>query len=202
MTFPYNGPMDEFLRKRARNDYTLMTLWELGVRKLRVPISDLLEDDTRARMGALRGMGHEFTVFCFEAPSREAVEMIARHRDLVDVLEIIVPWQDAASTVARMAAAGNSIPVPITLAKMETSAEKKTEGSRFSHFVSYGFRASELALIEGFSGVTGRYRRLRLPAGFRRVTLEGRTHDRGLRARSRSTSGHQRASGVGESRRV
>ncbi len=150
VTFPYNGPMDEFLRKRARNDYTLMTLWELGVRKLRVPISDLLEDDTRERMRALRGMGHEFTIFCFEAPSREMVEMIARHRDLVDVLEIIVPWQDATSTVARMAASGTPIPVPVTLAKMETSAEKKTEGSRFSHFVSYGFRASELALIEEF----------------------------------------------------
>jgi 3',5'-cyclic AMP phosphodiesterase CpdA len=150
VTLPYNGPMDEFLRKRARNDYTLMTLWELGVRKLRVPISDLLEDDTRERMRALRGMGHEFTAFCFEAPSRETVEVLARHRDLVDVLEIVVPWQEAESAVARMAAFETVVPVPVTLAKMETSAEKKTEGSRFSHFVSYGFRASELELIEGF----------------------------------------------------
>jgi hypothetical protein len=150
VTFPYNGPMDEFLRKRARNDYTLMTLWELGVRKLRVPISDLLEDDTRERMRALRGMGHEFTVFCFEAPSRETVDVLARHRDLVDVLEIVVPWQEATSTVARIAVFQASIPVPVMLAKMESSAEKKTEGSRFSHFVSYGFRASELELVEGF----------------------------------------------------
>jgi hypothetical protein len=188
VTFPYNGPMDEFLRKRARNDYTLMTLWELGVRKLRVPISDLLEDDTRARMEALRGMGHEFTVFCFEAPSREAVEMIARHRDLVDVLEIIVPWQDAASTVARMAAAGTSIPVPITLAKMETSAEKKTEGSRFSHFVSYGFRASELALIEGFLASRGAIDGFVFRLGFDESPLKvvpmiaGFARDHGIRA--------------------
>ena len=188
VTFPYNGPMDEFLRKRARNDYTLMTLWELGVRKLRVPISDLLEDDTRARMEALRGMGHEFTVFCFEAPSREAVEMIARHRDLVDVLEIIVPWQDAASTVARMAAAGTSIPVPITLAKMETSAEKKTEGSRFSHFVSYGFRASELALIEGFLASRGAIDGFVFRLGFDESPLKvvpmiaGFARDHGVRA--------------------
>ena len=51
---PYNGPMDEFARKRARNDYTLLTLWELGVRRLRLPISDLIDDPTFTRMQALR----------------------------------------------------------------------------------------------------------------------------------------------------
>jgi predicted phosphodiesterase len=155
VTFPYNGPMDEFLRKRARNDYTLMTLWELGVRKLRVPIADVVENDTRERMLALRSMGHEFTVFCFEAPSAEMVEAVAGHPDLVDALEVVVPWQDAASTVARIAALTDSISLPVNLAKMETSAEKKSEGSRFSHFVSYGFRASEMHLIEEFLEARG-----------------------------------------------
>lgn len=155
VTFPYNGPMDEFLRKRARNDYTLMTLWELGVRKLRVPISDLIEDATRERMQALREMGHEFTVFCFETPSKAAIESLANHPDLVDVLEVVIPWQEAPTTVANIMALETTIPMPITLAKLETSAEKKTEGSRFSHFVSYGFRASELALIEGFLDARG-----------------------------------------------
>jgi len=148
VTFPYNGPMDEFLRKRARNDYTLMTLWELGVRKLRVPISDLLEADTRERMEALRTMGHEFTAFCFEVPDPATVAALAEHGDLVDVLEVVIPWQDAAGASAAIAALKDSLALPVMLAKMETSAEKKTEGSRFSHFVSYGFHASELDLIE------------------------------------------------------
>jgi predicted phosphodiesterase len=148
VTFPYNGPMDEFLRKRARNDYTLMTLWELGVRKLRVPLSDLLEPDTRERIQALRTMGHEFTVFCFEAPGPAAVATLIEHSSLVDVLEVVIPWQDAAATSSEIASLKRSLPLPIMLAKMETSAEKKTEGSRFSHFVSYGFHASELDTIE------------------------------------------------------
>jgi len=147
--------MDEFLRKRARNDYTLMTLWELGVRKLRVPISDLLEADTRERMGALRTMGHEFTAFCFEAPDPATVAILAEHRDLVDVLEVVTPWQGAAATSAAIAALKESLPLPVMLAKMETSAEKKTEGSRFSHFVSYGFHASELDLIEKCADARG-----------------------------------------------
>jgi len=152
VTFPYNGPMDEFLRKRARNDYTLMTLWELGVRKLRVPIADLMESETRERMRALCGMGHVFTVFCFEVPSASALECLSENTDLVDVLEIVIPWQEAVTTVGRLAALSGTLAAPVMLAKMETSAEKKTEGSRFSHFVSYGFRASELDLIEDFLG--------------------------------------------------
>ena len=152
VTFPYNGPMDEFLRKRVRNDYTLMTLWELGVRKLRVPASDLLEADTRERMRAMRNMGHEFTVFCFEAPSADALERLAEHAELFDALEIVIPWQEAAGAAERIGACAAAVPVPVMLAKMETSAEKKIEGSRFSHFVSYGFRASELDVIEDFLG--------------------------------------------------
>ena len=34
---PYSGALDEFYRKKARNDYTLMALWEMGIQKLRVP---------------------------------------------------------------------------------------------------------------------------------------------------------------------
>lgn len=148
VTFPYNGPMDEFLRKRARNDYTLMTLWELGVRKLRVPLSDLLEAETRERMQALRTMGHEFTAFCFEPPSAAVTAAIEEHRHLLDALEIVIPWQDAEQALPAIAATRETLGIPVLLAKMETSAEKKTEGSRFSHFVSYGFRGAELGLIE------------------------------------------------------
>jgi hypothetical protein len=100
-------------------------------------------------------MGHEFTVFCFEAPSRTMVASIASHPDLVDALEIVIPWQEARAAAAEIAALEASIPAPVMIAKLETSAEKKTEGSRFSHFVSYGFRASELELIEAFLGTRG-----------------------------------------------
>jgi 3',5'-cyclic AMP phosphodiesterase CpdA len=65
---PYNGPMDEFHRKRVRNDYTLMALWELGIRKLRVPLHDLAEPFIRERMADLCRIGHRFGVFCFDVP--------------------------------------------------------------------------------------------------------------------------------------
>ncbi len=35
---PYSGAVDEFTRKRVRNDYPLLALWEMGLRKLRLPL--------------------------------------------------------------------------------------------------------------------------------------------------------------------
>ena len=147
---PYNGPMDEFQRKQARNDYTLLTLWELGVRKLRVPLSDLLDDTVRARMKALLDMGHRFTVFCFRLPSAAQLQAMVQHASLVEAFEFIIPWHEAASMVAPLAQLRRQSGTPIQLSKMESSAERKEEGSKFSHFVSYGFRVHDLELVQSF----------------------------------------------------
>jgi len=37
ITLPYNGPMEEFTRKQARNDYTLLRLMQMGIYQLRIP---------------------------------------------------------------------------------------------------------------------------------------------------------------------
>jgi 3',5'-cyclic AMP phosphodiesterase CpdA len=147
---PYNGPMDEFHRKRARNDHTLLTLWELGVRHLRVPAADLLEARTRERMQALVAMGQRFTVFAFGVPPPALVDALAAHRELVHAFETVVAWGDAASLIAPLAALRKRSGLAVQLAKMETSAEKRTHGSRFAHFVSYGFRRDEVALVDAF----------------------------------------------------
>ncbi len=38
------GPVDEFVRKKARNDYTVLALWETGIRTLRLPLADLTDE--------------------------------------------------------------------------------------------------------------------------------------------------------------
>lgn len=147
---PYNGPMDEFHRKRARNDHTLLTLWELGVRRLRVPAADLLEAPVRERMRALVNMGHAFTVFVFGVPDEALITALAEHRALVSRFETVIPWQDAGAVIAPLAALKARTGLPVQIARMETSAEKKTEGSKFSHFVSYGFRLIDTAPVDDF----------------------------------------------------
>src|SRR5262249_18512831 len=90
-TLPHNGPMDEFLRKEARNDYQIAALWRMGLRLARVPLSDLLNATTRRRMVDLVEIGHRFAVFGFGIPRERAVEVLRNHRDLVDSYECVIP---------------------------------------------------------------------------------------------------------------
>ncbi|MCP5157428.1 MAG: metallophosphoesterase [Ectothiorhodospiraceae bacterium] len=142
-TLPYNGPMDEFHRKRARNDHTVLTLWETGARRVRVPVSDLLDADTRARMVALHAGGQRFTLFAFGVPTPAVQAVLTEHRDLVDALEVIAPWADLVAATGALATLREQVGCRLNVSKTETSAEKRTEGSRFSHFVSYGFRLAD-----------------------------------------------------------
>ena len=47
---PPSGGLDEFDRKAVRNDYALLALWEMGVKKLRIPITDLQSPSRRQRL--------------------------------------------------------------------------------------------------------------------------------------------------------
>src|SRR3546814_256497 len=85
---PPSGGLDEFARKVVRNDYPLLALWEMGVRRLRVPLQDLADDRVRDRMRELHEMGHAFTVFSFEVPEGKHRDALCRYADLVEAWEI------------------------------------------------------------------------------------------------------------------
>ena len=147
---PYNGPLDEFIRKRVRNDYTLLGLWECGIQKVRAPLSDLLDERVRCRMKAMTALGHRFTVFSCGVPSGVHLETLRRFHDIVDAYEVVIPWREPKSHLSGLKAFREAVPVPLFLANIESSADRKHEGSKFSHFVSYGFRIAQTRRIDEF----------------------------------------------------
>lgn len=147
---PYNGPIDEFVRKRVRNDYTLLALWECGIRMLRVPLSDLVDTRIRDRMKALTEVGHRFNVFSFGIPFGVDLEVLKRHHSLVNALEVILPWKDTEKAASELLKLRKEVPVPLYLAKVKSSADQRHEGSKFSHYISYGFQLSNTESIEEF----------------------------------------------------
>jgi hypothetical protein len=149
---PYNGPIDEFVRKRVRNDYTLLGLWECGIRRLRVPLGDLEDERTRARIQAMTEIGHRFNFFCVGTPSGPRLEVLRNHRDLVDAFEIVLPWRDADDAIGDLLAFREQVPVPLYLAKIESSVERERKGPKFSHYVSHGFRTHDTVGIDDFYG--------------------------------------------------
>ena len=64
----------------ARNDYTLMALWEMGLRGLRVPIQDLQDARTRRRMEIMTDVGHFFHVYLYGLPNSHELALLAEHR--------------------------------------------------------------------------------------------------------------------------
>jgi len=151
---PYTGSVDEFMRKRARNDYPLTALWEMGVRKLRVPPNDLLDPAVRERMHALQTMGHEFTVFHFGLPQGRLREILAHHHTLVSALELVLPWSEAAGLVPAMHKLKREVPVPFHLSKLRPT-DDPARGGLFQHAINHGFIIAEGPALEAFLEVEG-----------------------------------------------
>jgi predicted phosphodiesterase len=147
---PYNGPLDEFIRKRVRNDYTLLGLWECGIRMLRVPLSDLLDEAIRSRMQALTEIGHRFSIFNCGIPSDSARKVLTQYHPLVNFIEIILPWQGFENMVTEIQKFRKEVAARLFLGNIQSSADQKHDGSKFSHYVSYGFLVNHTDPIEKF----------------------------------------------------
>ncbi|MCP4425922.1 MAG: hypothetical protein GY803_15625 [Chloroflexi bacterium] len=143
-----HGNLDEFGRKRARNDYLLWGLWELGIRKLRVPLDDLTHAGTRQRMQELQALGHQFTIFCVGEPDDYAVETLINHHDLVAAWELILPREQMEAGLRHVQHIKQIISIPTYLSKLETLAdqEHETDAIEIDHFAKHGFRLTETNL--------------------------------------------------------
>lgn len=137
------GGVQEFERKLARNDYPVLALWGMGVRRLRVPIQDFKDGRVRARMVLMREMGHEFLVHSYGLPDGATCRGLESTRGLVSVLEIVLPYASIAAALPRLAELRERCGVDVYASKLRTHEDAKFDGSKFSHFINHGFVLSE-----------------------------------------------------------
>ncbi|MGH9460360.1 MAG: metallophosphoesterase family protein [Vicinamibacteria bacterium] len=167
------GGVQEFERKKARNDYPLLALWEMGVRRLRVPLQDFLDPRVRHRMRLLREIGHEFHAYCFDVPAGPAFGALESDGGLVDSLEIVLPWSRMREALRATRALRAATGVRVHLSKLRKHEDARFDGSRFSHFINHGFVMAETFQItellaadprrEGFDGLVFRVPRHEAP---------------------------------------
>ena len=142
---PYMGPVDEFVRKKARNDYTALALWETGIRTVRLPLADLIDETTRRRLHELYGMGSRYGFFTVNTPKPE---IIAEHRRLVDFLEVILPWETVHDTLPDASRLREALNLPVYVANIESSVHRERTGPKFSHYMSHGFHIDDTSELE------------------------------------------------------
>ncbi len=153
---PPMGALDEFERKRARNDYPLMAIWEMGLRKLRVPFQDLEDPRARERMRDLRRLGHAFTVYTLDVPRGRARDLLLEHHELVDAWEVVCSWPEADRTADAVGEVKAKVPLVALLSKLRTKEDVRREGSRYYHFINHGFLPDELPELAAFrAGAAG-----------------------------------------------
>jgi 3',5'-cyclic AMP phosphodiesterase CpdA len=140
---PYNGPLDELSRKRARNDYGLLAMLDLGVKHVRVPVSDLADERVRTRMADLHGLGFRFTVFSFGTPNAATIALMREHRGIVERWELILPRRALAAAVTALRPAPGGLP-PVFLSRLrEHEGAEQDAAKPFDHSISIGFSAFE-----------------------------------------------------------
>ena len=140
---PPTGGLDEFDRKEVRNDYPLMALWEMGVRKLRVPLRDLLVEDVRERMRTLTRHGHEFTLFTFGAPSERDLALIQGNQDTFSAWEIGMNWDKLDTIIGGIGEAARQIDLPVYLSRLRSIGELRAEAGHYYHVINQGFLAED-----------------------------------------------------------
>ncbi|HSQ05066.1 MAG TPA: hypothetical protein VLN59_13565, partial [Burkholderiales bacterium] len=148
------GGVQEFERKRTRNDYPALALWEMGVRKLRVPVQDLLDAPVRSRMRLLQRMGHRYTLYAFGAPDDSVLPLIDENQGLVDSIEIIAMLNDMPTVMQRLAPF-RSRGLRVFLSKLRRHEDAKFDGSHFNHFINHGFVLAEREQLEQLLAVPG-----------------------------------------------
>ncbi|NOX62538.1 MAG: serine/threonine protein phosphatase [Chloroflexi bacterium] len=161
VTLPY-GNLDEFRRKRARNDYLLWALWDLGIEKLRVPVDDLADATSRDRMEDVAALGFRFLCFSAGLPTSEMANLCRANERLLAGWEIILP-------TALMERAANALdrldwPIPCYLSRLDSLADQQLspDAAEIDHFPRHGFPldasldAIPRALLDAVTGLVFR----------------------------------------------
>lgn len=144
ISIPYTGAVDEFSRKTVRNDYYLAALWEMGIRRLRVPLQDLMTPASSRRIAELAEFGHRFAVFTFGPPTTQQLGILASHAAHLDAIEIIERASALSGIAAKAVDLRSELGVPVFLSKLHVSSDDgHDKGGQFAHVIRHGFLPGE-----------------------------------------------------------
>ena len=132
---PYNGPMEEFSRKRCRNDYVFLRLRQMGIKDVRVPIDDVIDPVSRSRVADYVADGFRFHAFCPGYLLEKKIEQAKEGLALLSTLECVAA--DSIESIEEPSAVVSGLPLIVGYAL--TGAHRSNTGKPFAHSVSSGF---------------------------------------------------------------
>jgi len=137
---PYNGPMEEFSRKQARNDYGLLRMLQMGIKDVRVPLQDLTDEAARLRLQQYHSLGIRFHVFSLDTECHELVAAVESWGDSVHSIECVLTSRDSLWLLDLLESIKSK---PLTISYASSGAHQSASGKPFAHSVSTGFNWAE-----------------------------------------------------------
>ena len=152
---PPSGALDEFERKAVRNDYGLLAFLDMGVRRLRLPLSDVTESVRRRRLADLAHLGFCYRFYSFDLPDKAVCKLIAEHRDWIDSWEICAHSDSLINAFsARTKKPGHdffafaeSIDLPLIFSPLRRRHDTGSSGKIYYHVVNHGFSVDAAAAV-------------------------------------------------------
>ena len=144
---PYNGPMEEFSRKQARDDYPLLRVKQLGIGRVRTTLKDLEIAQRRERMELWSNQGIRFVLSSIGLPDARAQKLLESHGRLVDSLDIAVTDFNSVTVDDVVDFASRH---PLWISKITTSSSNQDPGKPFAHTVSCGALPEEIDAAADF----------------------------------------------------
>ncbi len=152
-----SGALDEFRRKRVRNDYPLLALWQMGVGLVRVPMEDLGSERVAAPKRAHKRMGPPIVALSPGQPSPDIPSRLADCGELVERLEITLPMSRVDETAAAVGRLREEIGIPLYLSKLRMKSDVVREGAPYFHMISHGFTVADEDELRRLLGRACRY---------------------------------------------
>ena len=140
---PYNGPMEEFGRKRARDDYPLLRLWQMGIESVRTPLSDLADPEYGPRIRDWAATGMRFCLFHAGIPTKELWRECENNASFIEAVEFVSGTGDMSDLSDELATFNPDAGPEVQIGKFHSSAHEAKSGSKFAHSVSPGFKWAE-----------------------------------------------------------
>jgi hypothetical protein len=147
---PANGPMEEFTRKVTRNDYPILRLKQLGIKKVRVPLVDFLDPVSVARIRVIDGFGIRAVVFFSGNIGKKDFNTLMNMGESIYAIEVI--GLDIPMNILKML---RDTALPVWYSKISTSANQSDDTKPFNISVSTGCMADEMKeVLSNFSAIS------------------------------------------------
>ncbi|SOZ20105.1 Calcineurin-like phosphoesterase family protein 5 [Cupriavidus taiwanensis] len=147
-----SGALDAFDSKLVRNDYPLFTLFDLGVSRMRIPLSDFSRPEAVQRFQKLKRIGMRAQIVATSLPSADQIKTLQELAPGIDALELVAPESELHRQVGRVSAVMDQLPgLRLIVSKLRQPCDAKVDGLTYGHLIFHGWVPAEAEQIHALA---------------------------------------------------